>query len=314
MRFASAADGTFTLRWFRRPHIADPMRLFAGEPMLARGEVDDYRVRFLDASDNEVKAFDDIAARAGASSDKQKLVLTRSEVAGISGLEAAETVRFALAQKSDITGYGFERIWEIPVRGEQIAIGPPIPADFAAATSKSMTAGAVELSWTASTGAVTYEYRWRTSAVGMVVAGDWTEVVGLTVTSARFIGTDNVSYDFEVRARNSDGASDWSDTQSATGEDVPLPAPSQPSVGGIFRTPPAHRISWSYANAQATFDYRWRVGLIVTPWSNPIMTGSTAKSVDYVGVTGVFYRYQVRARVGSRVSAWSAETVAAQMP
>ena len=297
-----SSDGSITLRWYRRPHIADPMRQLAGSPALAPGEEDDYRVRFLDPDGNLLQQYDEIAARAGSDPDKQKLVLTLSEVESIPGLNASDRTRLALSQKQSITSYGFERTWDLPITGAAPRVGPDAPSGLTA-TASSSTAGAVDLSWTARPGADTYEYRWR------IGSGNWTVVPGITGTTATYQGTEGQAYDFQVRARNVLAAGAWSGTQSASGGLQIIPIPTNFGVASGF-SPDRILMSWRYANADAAFDFRYRVGLTAdTPWttveSATVQLREGLYRAQYIGVSDVWYRLAVRARVGTRTSGWT---------
>jgi len=77
----------------------------------------------------------------------------------------------------------------------------------------SVTTTSATLSWNAVAGATSYDLRY--SLAGQ---NDWTEVIGVTSPSEVTGLTSGTAYDFQVRAVNSAGASDWSTSVEGTTE------------------------------------------------------------------------------------------------
>jgi hypothetical protein len=86
---------------------------------------------------------------------------------------------------------------------------PPRPTGLVAISEENTF---VPTSWNAASGATTYDLRHKRAA-----DSTWTTIAGLTATSRTVEDlTNDVTYDFQVRAVNSGGASAWSATVQAT--------------------------------------------------------------------------------------------------
>ena len=183
---------------------------------------------------------------------------------------------------------------------------PGIPPSFTAAESTT-TVRAVDLDWGASTNSPTsYEYRWRTAAVGMGNPGAWQgPTTGITETEAtKSTGlTGGVEYDFQVRARNAAGASNWSGSRQAR----PYGNLNPPSIRPTFTvdestdTAGAVDLDWdASSNRPASYEYRWRTAAVGSgnpgTWRGP-ETGITDTEDTKEGLTGgVQYDFQLRSR------------------
>ena len=205
---------------------------------------------------------------------------------------------------------------DVLTAGGTAAVGPRTPDGFMASTALTGAEGAVDLSWNASPAATSYDYQWRTAAIGLTTpAGDWTVVTGITGTSATFTGAADVLYDFQVRARNASGFSGWSVTQSASGRTVDV-AGDPPGVPGSFSatasttTAGAVVLTWTEPTGDPdSYELQWRTSAVgATPagdWQGPD-TGITLLTATKTGLTGgMGYDFQIRARNPFGEGGWS---------
>ena len=153
----------------------------------------------------------------------------------------------------------------------------------------------INASWAAAALADAYEYRVRPDGQ------NWSEPVRIMMTGVTLFELLNgTSYEFEVRAVNASGESDWSETETAT----PIAPPATPA--GLRGTPrdSAVLLNWNAADRAADYDYRYTLGN--TPWTEVTNTQITGTSVVVPDlVNGVEYRFGVRARNAGGESPWS---------
>ena len=150
----------------------------------------------------------------------------------------------------------------------------------------------IELNWTNAAGATGYEVKLGPDgAVATASGGDlyfgWHSFRSLLR---------NVEYTYYVRAVNSWGSSDWvSRTESGT---APPPAPSglSASVDGADL-----KLSWTAARPSDTTAYEVKLNADGTATAADSINGHTFSGIS----AGMTYTLYVRAKTGSRVSAWS---------
>ena len=115
-------------------------------------------------------------------------------------------------------------------------INEPIPSAPGRPSASGITHNSVSLSWGAVTGATHYDARYRDrDAGGPDVHGSWSQTDGISGTSKTFSGlTASTRYEFEVRAGNAAGDSNWSPsrygTTTAPPPDTPTPTATPTSV------------------------------------------------------------------------------------
>ena len=167
------------------------------------------------------------------------------------------------------------------------------------------TAGAVVLDWDESTNRpATYEYRWRTAAVGSGNPGTWRgPTTGIVATRATKTGlTRGREYDFQVRARNVFGASAYSGSQQATPyvNFAPPPAPGNVQLTLSTTLGGALNIRWSASSTATSYEYRYRTSRITAGgWTEVDVT--TVGPHAITGLTnGTAYQAQVRAHTTGR--------------
>ncbi|MGO8670964.1 MAG: choice-of-anchor tandem repeat GloVer-containing protein, partial [Capsulimonadaceae bacterium] len=181
---------------------------------------------------------------------------------------------------------------------------PALPAP-AAPTGLTATAGnaQVALSWTASTGATTYNI-YRGTASG--AEGSTATATGITTTSYTNTGlTNGVTYFYKVAAVNGGGTSAQSSEASATPE-PPIPAAPTGLTAAAGNAQVA--LSWT-ASAGATAYNIYRGTASGAEGSSATATGITTTSYTDTGLTnGVTYFYKVAAVNGGGTSAQSSET------
>ena len=111
-------------------------------------------------------------------------------------------------------------------------INEPIPSAPGRPSASGITHNSVSLSWGSVTGATHYDARYRDrDAGGSDIPGSWSQADGISGTSKTFSGlTASTRYEFEVRAGNDAGDSNWSPSRYATTTapppDTPTPTPT----------------------------------------------------------------------------------------
>jgi fibronectin type 3 domain-containing protein len=176
----------------------------------------------------------------------------------------------------------------------------------AAPTGLTATAGnaQVSLSWSASSGATSYNVYRGTTAGG---EGTTAIATGITATSYTNTGlTNGTTYYYKVAAVNSVGTSGMSNEASAT----PFGAPAAPT--GLTATAGNAQVSLSWSSATGATSYNLYRGTTSGGESTTaIATGITTTSYTNTGLTnGTTYYYKVAAVNSSGTSAMSNEASA----
>jgi len=189
--------------------------------------------------------------------------------------------------------------------GSSYAAVTPAPSATAPAAPTGVTAiagnGQVQLSWTASAGATSYQV-WDSTGgnygeVGSAVTGTSTMISGLT---------NGTPYTFYVTASNSAGTSGPSNFVSAT----PLAVPSVPT--GLTASGSNSQVTLSWTASSGAVSYSVYQGTTAGGESaTPIVTGITATTVTISGLSnGTAYFFKVAAVNASGNSGYSNEASA----
>ena len=173
---------------------------------------------------------------------------------------------------------------------------PAVPAGLFATAST--VNSSVSIAWDPSTGADSYQWRRR------VGSGGWTtgDVGGSTIYH-EIQTTVGTRYEFQVRATNVLGSSDWSSSVYITAL-APSAVPEVPA--GLFATASTVNagdvsIAWSAVSGATSYQYRRRVGS--GSWTT--VDRGTNLIAHYAGTAGTRYEFQVRATNAVGSSAWS---------
>jgi hypothetical protein len=219
----------------------------------------------------------------------------------LSGLLATMPVRW---QYSMATNSLTPRLDPLTVGAEDYGAAegaPPAPTGLTA------TAGSasVSLSWTASTGATSYNVYRGTTSGG---EGATPIATGITTTSYPDTGlTNGQEYFYEVAAVNSAGTSAMSNEASATPE-----APAPPAPTGLTATAGTASVSLSWTASTGATSYNVYRGTTAGGESaTPIATGITTTAYPDTGLTnGQIYYYEVAAVNSAGTSPMSNEASA----
>ena len=166
-----------------------------------------------------------------------------------------------------------------------VRTAPASPSGLsAAATSSSLT-----LTWSAVSGATSYE----------VKRGSSGSVTRVTSRSRRFTGLSaNTSYTLYVRARNSGGASGWTSITQRTSR-ASLTAPTGLSISS---TTSSLTLTWSAVSGATSYQVK-------RGSSGSVRTVSSGRSYTFSGLTAdTSYTLYVRARKGSTAYGWSSKS------
>ena len=161
-----------------------------------------------------------------------------------------------------------------------VTTGPPAPTGLsAAATSSSLT-----LSWSAVTGATSYEVKQTASGTVTAVSSG---------VSHTFSGlTANAAYDLYVRAKNSNGTSPWSLISATT-------SPAAPTSLSVAKTSASLTLSWSAVTGATSYEVRRGASGTVTA----VSSGTSHTFSSLVELSR--YTLYVRAKNGGETSPWA---------
>ncbi|MCY4122085.1 MAG: fibronectin type III domain-containing protein, partial [Acidobacteria bacterium] len=178
---------------------------------------------------------------------------------------------------------------------------PGLPRSLAAAGRYAR----VVLSWLAPTsGGAPASYEIRHRRTNQNPADSGTQINGITGTSRTITGlTNGQEREFQIRARNSAGASAWTASATAT----PLDVPNIPTGLAVAPGNAAVALSWTApasGGAVASYEVDYRLSSAQS-WTS--ITGITTTSRTVTGLTnGLAYNFRVRSRNASGASGWTA--------
>jgi hypothetical protein len=229
----------------------------------------------------------------GASSGQESSTPVKQNVGGtttmVTGLPPGLTYYFEIAA---VTVLGVS-----PLSNEAKAtLAPAAPTRLAAAAAG---AGSLTLTWTASTGATSYNLFEGTSAGGEGGTASKTNISGATVALTDL--TPGQQYFFKLQALNAGGTSAESAEASAT------VVPASPTALAATAGNAAVSLTWSAAAGAKTYNV-YEAKSTGAEGSTPVMTGLTSPSASVTGLSnGTTYYFTVGAVDAGGVSAPSAE-------
>ncbi|MGE5106479.1 MAG: fibronectin type III domain-containing protein [Sphingobacteriales bacterium] len=163
--------------------------------------------------------------------------------------------------------------------------------------SSSVTNLSATISWTAVTGAVSYDLQYKTSA-----ATTWTTVAGITATSQILSGLSAATiYNYQLRTNCSAGNSAYSAMQSFTTQATPCTIPTNISASSVTNN--SATISWTAVSGAVSYDLQYKTSGATT-WTT--VAGITATSQNLTGLTAsTSYNCQVKTNCSANGSAYS---------
>ena len=198
-------------------------------------------------------------------------------------------VRIYGTQRGTTSGYS---IYELQVVGSLTPCGTPTGL-----TSSSITNTTATVTWTAVTGAVTYNLQWKPSS-----SSTWAAINGITTASTDLTtliaGT---SYDFQVQTVCSVGSSSFSPSTSfATTATCGIPT----GLSSLNITNTTATVTWTPVTGAVTYNLQWKPSSSST-WAT--VNGVTGTSSDLSTlVSGTSYDFQVQTVCSAGSSSYSA--------
>jgi hypothetical protein len=176
---------------------------------------------------------------------------------------------------------------------------PPACTAPSGLTSSAITTSSATVSWTAVSGALSYDVDYKTTA-----SGTWTNAAtGTTSLSVNLSGlTQSTTYDWRVRTNCSGSSSTYSAAQFTTSTPAGCNAPTGLTSSGV--TSSAATVSWSAATGAISYDVDYKTNASGT-WTNAA-TATTSLSVNLGGLTAsTLYDWRVRTNCASASSAYA---------
>jgi hypothetical protein len=165
----------------------------------------------------------------------------------------------------------------------------------------------VSLSWTASSGAASYNVYRGTSAGGESTTPVATGITGTTYTNTGL--TNGTAYYYKVAAVNSSGTSGYSNEASAT-PSAGGSAPAAPTGLGATAGNTQVSLSWTASSGAASYNV-YRGTSAGGESTTPVVTGITGTTYTNTGLTnGTAYYYKVAAVNSAGTSGYSNEASA----
>ncbi|MDZ4806706.1 MAG: M12 family metallo-peptidase [Bacteroidota bacterium] len=166
-------------------------------------------------------------------------------------------------------------------------------------SSTAITTSSATVSWTAVSGAVSYDVEYKTTA-----SGTWTNAAtGTTATSINLSGlSQSTVYDWRVRTNCSSLSSAYSAVQFTTLTPAPCDAPIGLASSSI--TTSSATVSWAAVSGAVSYDVDYKTTASGT-WTNAA-TATTGTSVNLSGLSqSTVYDWRVRTNCSSLSSAYS---------
>lgn len=166
-------------------------------------------------------------------------------------------------------------------------------------TSSSVTTTGATVSWSAVSGATSYDVDYKLNS-----SATWTNAAtATTATSVALSGlTSGSLYDWRVRANCAGGSSAYTQAQFTTTSVVTCNAPTGLASSGI--TSSAASVSWTAVSGAVSYDVDYKTNASAT-WTN-VATGTTATSVNLTGLAAsTLYDWRVRTNCTGGSSAYT---------
>jgi titin len=207
----------------------------------------------------------------------------------------------------------------------EVYVGIPsaLPAAPSGLTATALSSAQIRLDWEDSANNEAAFELWRDYVSG---SGEWTRIQsGLPANASAFVDTTmrpGGVYDYRVRARNSAGASAYSNVvrvsvPASAPTPAPSPMPAAPSIlTAIALSPSQVQLTWLDNASNETGFELWRDLLSGSGEWTRIQSGLPANAGAFVDTTmapGQAYAYRVRARNSAGASAYS-NTVSLSVP
>jgi hypothetical protein len=190
---------------------------------------------------------------------------------------------------------GGNGVWRTGSNGCQIV--PPSPPATLTVPANSAT-GSYTISWTASTGALSYDLEESTNAG---FSGATTVYTGLSITY-NVTGNANGTFYYRVRATNQAGNSGWQTGSNGCVVLLPPPASSNVTVPSTSATG-NYTVTWTAAPTATTYELQEDSNASFTT-ATTIYTGANLSFGITGKTTGTFY-YRVRATNASGTGPWA---------
>jgi hypothetical protein len=172
-------------------------------------------------------------------------------------------------------------------------------------SASSVTNSSATLSWSASTGAVSYDVDYKLTS-----SGTWTNAVTATASTSVDISslTTGAQYDYRVRANCSVGSTSYTSAQFST---LCNTAPSGLSASSV--TISSASLSWSSAPGAASYDVDYKATSSGT-WIN-MATATTSTSVSLNSLNyNTSYDWRVRTNCSAGSSSYSSDQFTTAIP
>ena len=182
---------------------------------------------------------------------------------------------------------------------------PAVPANFARSSN---THNSIVYTWTAATGATGYDLYVTTSATAPTSSTSPTASVGTVTTYTRTGLSASTTYRAYIRAKNSDGAGNWSSAVAVTTSAAPVQAPPVPTnLSSSSAT--ATNIVYTWTAAARATGYDLYISTTNTaPTSGTAATASVGAVTTYtrtgLSASTTYYAW-IRAKNTGGNSAWS---------
>ncbi|MBI2731055.1 MAG: fibronectin type III domain-containing protein, partial [Sphingobacteriales bacterium] len=164
-------------------------------------------------------------------------------------------------------------------------------------TASAITNNSATISWTAVSGAVSYDLQYKTSAASV-----WTTVAGITTTSKVLTGLNgSTGYNYQVKTNCSANGSAYSTSQLFTTLVDPCNTPTNVAASAI--TDVNATISWTAVSGAINYDLQYKTSAS-TVWTTISGTASTSYTLTGLNAS-TSYDFQVKTNCSANGSSYS---------